>query len=145
MSDSERSTGEMLHYLSELRSVSMSVLSPKETRDSMIQRIERVCDSIENDLGLGKGTNDGELTVKLNVDTSGLVTVKKELSALQEAIKEAAPSLVFIQDKGGRIAKVYQDGKQLRGVRSITIRASTDEATTHEIEYVTGYTAKGED
>ncbi|MFD0825846.1 hypothetical protein ACT8ZR_09225 [Neobacillus sp. M.A.Huq-85] len=50
------------------------------------------------------------------------------------------PALVFVQEnlKGG--FKVFQDGKEVKGIRNIKIYASYDGATTHEIEFLTGAT-----
>lgn len=50
--------------------------------------------------------------------------------------------LVFVQNAAGDKFTVYQDGKEVRGIRSIRIDAGVDEFTTHEIEYVTGATAE---
>lgn len=54
------------------------------------------------------------------------------------------PALVFVQGKAGNGFTVYQDGKEVRGIRSLRIYAGFDDTTTHEIEYVTGAT-KGDD
>lgn len=54
------------------------------------------------------------------------------------------PALVFVQDKFGSGITLYQDGKKVNGIRSLRIYAGYDEATTHEIEYLTGAT-KGDD
>ncbi len=48
-------------------------------------------------------------------------------------------ALLFVQ-KDLRNWSVYQDGKLVHGVRTITIRADAEGFTTHEIEYVTGAT-----
>lgn len=50
------------------------------------------------------------------------------------------PALVFIQEQAGKHFKVYQDGEEVKGARTIRIHASFDEHTTHEIEYLTGRT-----
>jgi hypothetical protein len=50
------------------------------------------------------------------------------------------PALVFVQEKTGHGAKVYQDGKELEGIKSIVIKADAGEFTTHTIEYLTGAT-----
>ena len=50
------------------------------------------------------------------------------------------PALVFVQHSVGDNCEIYQDGQKLKGVRTITIRAEAGEATTHEIEFVTGAT-----
>ena len=52
-------------------------------------------------------------------------------------------ALLFVQ-KDMRNWVVYQDGKKVNGIRSITIRADAEGFTTHEIEYVTGATADKE-
>ncbi|MGO4181214.1 hypothetical protein AB4Z17_08540 [Paenibacillus sp. TAF43_2] len=59
---------------------------------------------------------------------------------IKDVVEKFRPSLLFIQEKGERLPRMYQDGKELRGVRSITIRSSYDSETTHEIEIVTGCT-----
>lgn len=51
---------------------------------------------------------------------------------------EGNPSLVFVQD--GDKCRIYQDGKELKGVRRITIDACAGEQTTHTVEYLTGHT-----
>lgn len=53
---------------------------------------------------------------------------------------EGAPALVFVQEKVGGICRIYQDGKELKGVRRITIDACAGEQTTHTVEYLTGHT-----
>ncbi|MBS4195366.1 hypothetical protein [Lederbergia citri] len=62
-------------------------------------------------------------------------------------MSEKEPSLVFIQRKPGDDFTVLMDGKEVRGLRRITIHAEVGEVTTHEIEYLTGVTAekKGSD
>ncbi|MGG3307333.1 hypothetical protein ABER23_07890 [Paenibacillus lautus] len=50
------------------------------------------------------------------------------------------PALVFVQERGSNKVKVYQDGKELHGVRSIAINASAGDITTHTVEYITGLT-----
>jgi hypothetical protein len=53
------------------------------------------------------------------------------------------PALVFIQHKTGSIvgdAELYQDGIKVKGWRDLSIRASVDDFTTHEVEYITGQT-----
>lgn len=54
------------------------------------------------------------------------------------------PALVFVQERTGtamgKKIKVYQDGKEVHGVRAIDINASIDDVTTHTIEYATGCT-----
>lgn len=50
--------------------------------------------------------------------------------------------LIFVQNAAGDSFTVYQDGKEVRGIRSIRIDAGVEEFTTHEIEYVTGATAE---
>jgi hypothetical protein len=52
------------------------------------------------------------------------------------------PSLVFVQGKVGNDFEVYQDGEKVKGIRTISIDAGYYDATTHEIEYLTGTTAK---
>lgn len=53
---------------------------------------------------------------------------------------DEAPALVFVQEKVGSQCGIYQDGKEVKGVRNVRIYAAYDEATTHEIEYLTGAT-----
>jgi hypothetical protein len=53
---------------------------------------------------------------------------------------DEAPPLVFVQNKVGSDFTLYQDGKNVRGIRSLKIYAGYDEATTHEVEYLTGKT-----
>jgi hypothetical protein len=50
------------------------------------------------------------------------------------------PALVFVQHAVGHRCDVYQDGKKLKGVRAITIRAEANSPTTHVIEFATGLT-----
>ena len=50
------------------------------------------------------------------------------------------PALVFVQERGSNKVQVYQDGKVLKGVRSIAINAYADDVTTHTVEYITGHT-----
>lgn len=55
------------------------------------------------------------------------------------------PALVFIQHKSGSItgdAQLFQDGREVKGWRSVVIRCGSDEITTHEVEYVTGATKR---
>lgn len=52
--------------------------------------------------------------------------------------------LVFIQNEAGNDFMVIQDGEVVKGLRSITINADIDDFTTHEIEYLTGYTQRTE-
>lgn len=54
------------------------------------------------------------------------------------------PALVFVQGKGGNEFKVFQDGKEVHGIKSVRIYAGFDDYTTHEIEYLTGATKEGE-
>jgi hypothetical protein len=50
------------------------------------------------------------------------------------------PALVFVQ-KGLKCGfTLYQDGKEVKGIRNLKIYAGYDSITTHEIEYVTGAT-----
>jgi len=53
---------------------------------------------------------------------------------------DEAPPLVFVQNRVGNDFVLYQDGKEVRGIRSLLIRAGYDDATTHEVEYLTGKT-----
>lgn len=53
---------------------------------------------------------------------------------------DEAPALMFIQEKGNRPPKIYQDGKEVKGVRAIRIDAGVESLTTHMIEYATGHT-----
>ncbi|MCV4233317.1 hypothetical protein OHJ21_19220 [Virgibacillus sp. LDC1] len=62
---------------------------------------------------------------------------KKEKFALTF---DEPPALVFVQERGSNKVKVFQDGKELHGVRSIDINASVGEVTTHNVEYITGHT-----
>jgi hypothetical protein len=52
------------------------------------------------------------------------------------------PALVFVQHKVGDIrnSDLYEDGKEVKGWRTIVIRGGLDEPTTHEIEFITGAT-----
>lgn len=50
------------------------------------------------------------------------------------------PDLVFVQERGSNKARVFQDGKELHGVRSIDISASAGDITTHTVECITGHT-----
>lgn len=59
---------------------------------------------------------------------------------IKDVVEKYRPSLLFIQENGDRFPKIYQDGKELKGVRSITIRSAYDDITTHEVEFVTGCT-----
>lgn len=56
------------------------------------------------------------------------------------------PALVFVQHKTGDIreAELYQDGKKVKGWRSVRIKGAIDEFTSHEIEYLTGLTKDGD-
>ena len=56
------------------------------------------------------------------------------------------PALVFVEHESGgrRTTQIYQDGKEVRGWRSARISSAIDYPTTHEIEYLTGYT-KGDE
>jgi hypothetical protein len=56
---------------------------------------------------------------------------------------DETPSLIFVQGEVGNDFKLYQDGEEVRGIRNIRIYAGYDDATTHEVEYLTGKTAKG--
>lgn len=62
-------------------------------------------------------------------------------------MSEKEPSLVFIQRGMGDDFTVLMDGKEVKGLRRISIHAGVDEFTTHDIEYVTGATSdeKGSD
>lgn len=62
-------------------------------------------------------------------------------------MSEREPSLVFIQRGIGDDFTVIMDGKEVKGLRRISIHAGFDEFTTHNIEYVTGATSdeKGSD
>jgi hypothetical protein len=108
-----------VRYLAELRHM-LDTAAHSEERKEIAKRIQTACDSIEKDLGLGV--------------VSGI-----------PLMLDQHPALLFVQEKGGHYAKVYQDGQQLKGVRSITIHAAVGEATTHEVEYITGCTADRSD
>lgn len=59
---------------------------------------------------------------------------------------DEAPKLIYVS-KTGYARKgdtLYIDGKEVKGIRSITIRSSVDCLTTHEVEYVTAAAGKGE-
>jgi hypothetical protein len=56
---------------------------------------------------------------------------------------DETPSLIFVQGEVGNDFKLYQDGEEVRGIRSVRIYAGYDDVTTHEVEYLTGKTAKG--
>jgi len=49
-------------------------------------------------------------------------------------------ALVFVQRGRGSDWEIWQDGKRLNGVRSVVIRADYADATTHEVEFLTGAT-----
>ena|SRR5699024_1385103 len=68
--------------------------------------------------------------------------IRHELQETKEsyAIFDKDTSLVFIQRKTGDDFTVLIDGKEVKGLRRITIHAGIEEFTTHEIEYVTGFT-----
>ncbi|WP_412094996.1 hypothetical protein [Bacillus haynesii] len=71
----------------------------------------------------------------------------EELEALKAPAKSEACApidapLVFVQRKSGDKFDVYQDGKKLRGVKTVRIDAALGEFTTHEIEYVSGETGE---
>jgi len=57
----------------------LSLLPEKET---IIERIAKVCDSIESDLGIKKETVAGNIVVKMSVDTSNLERKLKELGEM---------------------------------------------------------------
>ncbi|MBT2727847.1 hypothetical protein J7E63_12950 [Bacillus sp. ISL-75] len=50
------------------------------------------------------------------------------------------PALVFVQESLKRGFTVFQDGKEVKGIRNIKIYSGFDSATTHEIEFLTGAT-----
>lgn len=50
------------------------------------------------------------------------------------------PALVFVSADGKHNERLFVNGEEVKGWRSITIRAGVDEFTTHEIEYVTAAT-----
>lgn len=52
------------------------------------------------------------------------------------------PALVFVQREVGSKFEVYQDGKRLKSVLAVTIRARCGEFTTHEVEFLTGRTKR---
>lgn len=56
------------------------------------------------------------------------------------------PALVFVEPKFGRDShtQLYQDGELVHGWRKVTIQSSVDDATSHEVEYLTGCT-KGDE
>ncbi|WP_412095328.1 hypothetical protein [Bacillus haynesii] len=62
--------------------------------------------------------------------------------AKSEACAPIDAPLVFVQRKSGDKFDVYQDGKKLRGVKTVRIDAALGEFTTHEIEYVSGETGE---
>jgi hypothetical protein len=53
---------------------------------------------------------------------------------------DETPALVFIQEYGKLHPILYQNGTEVKGIRSIEIKAGVDEPTTHKIEYWTGKT-----
>lgn len=53
---------------------------------------------------------------------------------------DEAPPLIFVQNRVGSDCVLYQDGKKVNGIRSLRIYAGYDDATTHEITYLTGAT-----
>lgn len=59
-------------------------------------------------------------------------------------VLDEPPALVFVQRSAGSALEVYQDGKRLEGVRAVTIRASVDSPTVHEIQFLTGLTKWGD-
>ncbi|MGC6586548.1 hypothetical protein ACPV3A_16470 [Paenibacillus sp. Dod16] len=73
----------------------------------------------------------------------GNVFVVNERGKIEVFNQQAA--LIFIQEKVGGMRgniKVYQDGAEVQGIRSINISAHVDDVTTHTIEYITGCTKK---
>lgn len=53
---------------------------------------------------------------------------------------ETMPALIFVQEKVGGKCRVYQNGKELMGLRSIEISACAGGYTTLSVEYLVGYT-----
>ncbi len=53
---------------------------------------------------------------------------------------ENEPTLVFVQNGAGSDFKLYQDGEEVKGIRSVRIYADWYNPTTHEVEYLTGKT-----
>lgn len=45
------------------------------------------------------------------------------------------PALLFVLEKGKRYPVIYQDGKELKGARSIRIQSSVGDLTTHQVEF----------
>ncbi|MGD6876946.1 hypothetical protein [Bacillus infantis] len=52
-------------------------------------------------------------------------------------------ALVFVQKEVGRDWTLYQDGKEVAGLKSVDINADIDYMTEHTLKFVTG--AKSED
>lgn len=51
---------------------------------------------------------------------------------------DEVPKLLFISADGkGRNDRLYVTGKEVTGTRSIHIHSAYDDATTHEVEYLT--------
>ncbi|MEI2356094.1 hypothetical protein [Mesobacillus zeae] len=49
---------------------------------------------------------------------------------------DEAPALVFVSHDGRRNEEMYVRGEKEFAWRSVTIRSSLDEFTTHEVEYL---------
>ena len=50
---------------------------------------------------------------------------------------DEAPALIFVSRDGKGEESLLINGVEVKGARSIIIRAGVDEFTTHEIKYVT--------
>lgn len=69
--------------------------------------------------------------------------MNREVNSMNEKVTlefDKEPTLIFVQRKPGNDFNVYQDGEEVKGIRTIRIDAVYNEFTTHEIEYLTGQT-----
>ncbi|WP_028609724.1 hypothetical protein [Paenibacillus harenae] len=74
----------------------------------------------------------------------GVVDTPSKFAAVERGemiIPLGKVALLFVQEMGSRFPRIYQDGRELKGVRSITIHADADDVTRHTVEFVTGHTA----
>lgn len=99
-----------------------------------------VCHRIAHALGIANPT--------VCMDGLGRIAVDNFIQGVEEAHMkrkftlefDEAPPLVFVQNRLGNDFELYQDGKKVNGIRSLSINAGYDDFTTHEVEYMTGKT-----
>ncbi|MNO28135.1 hypothetical protein D3C76_180220 [compost metagenome] len=92
MIDKEQQVELKLGYLRELTSIIESgKLAIWGTKD-VWERIQRVSDSIEKDLGICKPFNVGDITIKIDVDTTDFQKMAKRLSEIITEARERSES-----------------------------------------------------